>query len=134
MSRVLALLVALTPFVTTAWVQARQNGEAHATVPTVVRTDYDMRRFIAPLPLTPAQVNGRSLLAQRCVNCHGGTPRNPGPLLGKPTVERLGDAAIREKVMKGSAAMPGFAHTLQPAQIDDIIAYLKIAELLVPRS
>jgi mono/diheme cytochrome c family protein len=126
--RAAAILLASSPFIATSWVAAQQNGEAHATVPTVVKTDYDMRRFIAPLPLTAAQLNGRGLVAQRCANCHGGTPRNPGPLLGKQTVERLGDAAIREKVMKGSQAMPGFARSLEPAQIDDIISFLKTFE------
>jgi mono/diheme cytochrome c family protein len=132
MNRVLVrfavMLLVSTPIIATSRLAAQQNGEAHATVPTVVRTDYDMRRFIAPLPLTAAQLNGRTLLAQRCANCHGGTPRNPGPLLGKQTVERLGDAAIREKVMKGSQAMPGFARSLEPAQIDFIIAFLKTFE------
>lgn len=123
--RCVAVLVTVSPFVGASWVQARQNGEARANVPTVVRTDYDMRTFIAPLPLNETELRGRRLFAQRCANCHGGTAQRPGPPLGQQTVERLGDPSVREKVMKGSPAMPGFAYSLEPAQIDQLIAFLK---------
>jgi mono/diheme cytochrome c family protein len=33
--------------------------------------------------------------------------------------------SFREKVRQGSAMMPGFQYTLQPAQIDQIAAFLK---------
>jgi len=125
--RCVAVLVNLSPLAIVPWVQAQQNGEAHATVPTVVREDYDMRKFMAPLPLTEAELKGRTLFAQRCANCHGGNPpRNPGPLLGQQTVEKRGEAFIREKVGKGTPPMmPGFEYSLEPAQIDQIIAFLK---------
>ena len=123
--RCVAWLVASSPLVVASWVHAQQNGEARATVPTVVRTDYDMRTFIAPLPLNETELQGRRLFAQRCANCHGGTAQRPGPPLGQQAVERLGDTVIRDKVTKGSAAMPGFAYTLQPAQVDQIVAFLK---------
>ncbi len=124
--RCVVVLVTLSPLVVAAWVEARQNGEARATVPTVVRTDYDMRTFIAPLPLNETELKGRSIFAQRCANCHGGTAQRPGPPLGQQTVERLGDSAIREKVRKGSPMMPGFEYSLEPAQIDQIVAFLKV--------
>ena len=119
-----AVLVTVSPFVISR-VDARQNGEARATVPSVVRTDYDMRTFIAPLPLNETEAKGRTLFAQRCANCHGGTSQRPGPLLGKQTVERLGDSSIREKVRKGSPMMPGFEYSLESAHIDQIVAFLK---------
>jgi mono/diheme cytochrome c family protein len=129
MNRVLvrrvAVLVTLSPFVMASWVQAQQNGEAQATVPTVVRTEYDMRKVMAPLPLNETELKGRKLFAQRCANCHGGTAQRPGPPLDQQTVERLGDSFIREKVRKGSLMMPGFEYSVQPAQIDQITAFLK---------
>jgi mono/diheme cytochrome c family protein len=130
MSRVLlrcvAVLVTWSPFAMASWVQAQQNGEAQSIVPTVVHTDYDMRKFMAPLPLTEAELKGRTLFAQRCANCHGGNPpRNPGPLLGQQTVEKRGESSMREKIRKGSPVMPGFEYSLEPAQIDQIIAFLK---------
>jgi mono/diheme cytochrome c family protein len=119
--------VTLSPFIVASWVHAQQNGEARATVPTVMRTDYDMRAFIAPLSLNETELKGRKLFAQRCANCHGGTTQRPGPPLGQQTVERRGESFIREKARKGSMTMPGFEYTLEPVQIDQIIAFLKTA-------
>jgi len=125
--RCVAVLVTLSPFIVASWVHAQQNGEARATVPTVMRTDYDMRAFIAPLSLNETELKGRKLFAQRCANCHGGTTQRPGPPLSQQTVERRGESFIREKARKGSMTMPGFEYSLEPVQIDEIIAFLKTA-------
>ncbi len=105
LSRCVVVLVTLSPFAVTSWVQA-------------------------PLPLAETESKGRGLFAQRCANCHGGTAQNPGPLLSRQTVERLGEPVIREKVRKGSSMMPGFEYSVQAAQIDQIVAFLKT---VVPR-
>jgi mono/diheme cytochrome c family protein len=125
--RCVAVVVMSSPFIGASWVHAQQNGEARATVPTVERKDYDMRTFIAPLSLNETELKGRKIFAQRCANCHGGTAQRPGPLLGQQTVERRGDSFIREKARKGSMTMPGFEYSLEPVQIDQIIAFLKTA-------
>lgn len=125
MRRIEAFAIAGTLAAGAAGAQQARNGEAYTTVPEVVREAYDMRAAMAAPALGEAELKGRALFAQRCANCHGGTRQRPGPLLGKPTVEKLGDAAMQEKVRKGSAMMPGFEHTLQPAQIDQIVAFLK---------
>lgn len=125
LSRCVAVLVILSPFTTASWVQAQHNGEAQSTVPTVVPTDYDMRTFMAPLPLTEVELKGRKLFAQRCANCHGGTAQRPGPPLGRQTVETLGESSIHEKIRKGSQVMPGFEYSLAQARIDQIVAFLK---------
>ena len=126
MSRVLwrcvAVFVTLSP---ATWAYAQSNGEAQATVPEVVRTEYDMRTFIAPIALSETELKGRRLFGQRCANCHGGTAQRPGPLIGRQTVEKLGDSGVRDKVMKGSVAMPGFKDSLEPSRIDEIVAFLK---------
>jgi mono/diheme cytochrome c family protein len=122
--RLFAVLAVLGPLATRVDAQQR-NGEAYSTTPEVVRDVYDLRAAMAPLSLGEAEAKGRVLFAQRCANCHGGTRQRPGPLLGKATVEKLGDAAFREKVRQGSAMMPGFQYALQPAQIDQIVAFLK---------
>jgi mono/diheme cytochrome c family protein len=120
-----AIVMAVSPFVAAPWVHAQRNGEAYSTVPTVERTDYEMRTFMAPVSLGAPESRGKKLFAQRCANCHGGTNQRPGPLLGQQTVTKLGDSSVREKVRKGSTAMPGFEYTLEPARIDDIVAFLK---------
>jgi mono/diheme cytochrome c family protein len=123
--RSVAVLTTVPLFFVASAGYAQRNGEAHATVPTVERIVYDMRTFIAPLPLNETELAGRALVAQRCANCHGGNAQRPGPPLGKPTIDRLGDSAVREKVRKGSTMMPGFEHSLDSVQVDEIIAFLK---------
>jgi mono/diheme cytochrome c family protein len=123
--RSVAVLTTVALFFVASSGYAQRNGESYATVPTVERTVYDMRTFIAPLPLNETELAGRALVAQRCANCHGGNAQRPGPPLGKPTIDRLGDSAVREKVRKGSTMMPGFEHSLDSVQVDQIIAFLK---------
>lgn len=109
------------------------NGAAASSVPIVERQPYDTPTFMATLTLSDAEMNGRLLVAQRCANCHGGNARQPGPPLGKPLVDSRGEAIVREKVMKGSPLMPGFQFTLRPAQVDDIVAFLKTYVPPAPR-
>jgi mono/diheme cytochrome c family protein len=123
--RSVAVLTTVALFFVASSGYAQRNGESYATVPTVERTVYDMRTFIAPLPLNETELAGRTLVAQRCANCHGGNAQRPGPPLGKPTLDRLGDSAVREKVRKGSTVMPGFEHSLDSVQVGQIIAFLK---------
>lgn len=120
-----ALLVGIAMVFAATMTHAQRNGEAHSTVPTVERTDYDMKSFLAPPTLSDTEVRGRKLFAQRCANCHGGTAQRPGPPLGQQTVARLGEAPIREKIRKGSTMMPGFEHSLEAVRIDEIVAFLK---------
>lgn len=122
---VLAVAFALSWLLVQAVGAQRRNGEAYSTTPEVVREVYDMRAAMAPIPLGETELKGRALFAQRCANCHGGTRQRPGPLLGQATVQKLGEAAFREKVRQGSAMMPGFQSTLLPAQIDQIAAFLQ---------
>lgn len=122
---VAALLVGFFTVLAGTMPHAQRNGEAYSTVPSVERTDYDMKSFLAPPALSETELRGRKLFAQRCANCHGGTVQRPGPPLGRQTVERLGEAPVREKVKKGSTMMPGFEYTLEPVRIDEIIAFLK---------
>jgi len=124
-ARLLFALAAVTIGVTVAAEAQRNNGEATSSTPTVERVPYQTRVFMAPLMLTEAQLKGRRIVAQRCANCHAGNPRQPGPPLGRQIVETRGDAFIRDKVKNGSTLMPGFQYTLQPEQIDEVIAFLR---------
>src|SRR5262249_12480817 len=87
---------------------------------------------VIPLPssrsLSPAQLAGKKAFMQRCSACH--LPPTPvgqpyGPYLDSKVIAARGDAAVREITMQGSARMPGFQYTLQPATVDNIISYLK---------
>jgi len=91
---------------------------------------------IVPLPsikaLNASQAAGKKLFVQRCSVCH--LPALPsytayGPLLDKNLVEERGEETIRMQIMQGSARMPGFQFTLSPAEIDNIVNYLKTLDL-----
>jgi mono/diheme cytochrome c family protein len=92
--------------------------------------------FVVPLrplaSLSPELVPGRKLFVQRCSVCH--LPGLPiynayGPLLDGKYVTARGDKAMTAAIANGSRRMPGFKYTLQPREIQEILAYLKTVEL-----
>lgn len=107
-----------------------ESQQAAATAPTVVKTEYDMRQVALAPSLSEAAVKGRKLFVQRCALCHDplgqpSFPRSVGPWVDGETVKAVGDDGVRDIIMMGSPRMPGWRYTLEPAQIDQIIAYLK---------
>ena len=96
---------------------------------TVSAGEYDMGRLLAPAPQPEAVLKGRVLWVQRCAFCHDGlgtpTYRTLGPWLDADTIRSMGDARLREKIAMGSARMPGFQYSLQPEQVDRLVAFLK---------
>lgn len=69
---------------------------------------------------------GRRLFVQSCAVCHlkpSPTADTYGPVMSKETVAGR-EADIRDLIGKGSERMPGFRYSLEPAQIDAIVAYL----------
>jgi mono/diheme cytochrome c family protein len=74
---------------------------------------------------------GEAVFNKYCPICHLGRPSKTSPFIGrnlrgilkngKPEQE----AAVREFIRKGSDKMPGFQYNLTPAQIEDLIGYLK---------
>jgi mono/diheme cytochrome c family protein len=88
--------------------------------------------------LTEQQKMGEGLFLNNCSLCHlphkEGNPKSTqegnsyGPSLkglfrgAKPV---LNDQVARQFVMKGTQKMPGFQYSLEPKEIDSIIAYLK---------
>ena len=75
---------------------------------------------------------GEILFQERCPLCHFGrrgqqSGRYTGPNLkgvlkdAKPERE----ADVRRTIREGTPNMPGYEYTLKPAQIDDLIAFLK---------
>ena len=97
-------------------------------VPGVVRKDYDMRRLVESSVQPEPVAKGRRLWVQRCAHCHDPlgqpSPRALGPSLDAETVKSRGEEKTRQAIAIGSARMPGFQYTLQPAQIDHLIEFL----------
>jgi mono/diheme cytochrome c family protein len=79
---------------------------------------------------------GAAIFQQNCVSCHNkqpddATPFGPPNLHGlfssKPMVHpALTPAQAEEFIKKGAAPMPAFGSILTEAQINDLIAYLKV--------
>jgi mono/diheme cytochrome c family protein len=77
------------------------------------------------------ETRGEALFTRHCPICHLGRPSASRPYVGrnlrgilknaKPPLE----ASVREAIRKGGDKMPGFQYNLTPAQIDDLIAYLR---------
>jgi mono/diheme cytochrome c family protein len=96
---------------------------------TVSQRAYDQRQLLARPSLSESALKGRTLWVQRCAYCHDGvgtpTYHTLGPWLGAETVKPDREVFVREKIARGSARMPGFRYTLQPDQIDQLIAFLR---------
>ena len=111
---------------------AAQNilKETDVSSPTIVRTEYDMDKVASPPSLSADEVRGRQLFVQRCAICHDplgqpSYPNTPGPWVDAATVRSLGDDTVRSQIMMGSARMPGWQYTLEPAEVGQVIAFLK---------
>ncbi len=111
---------------------AAQNRlrETQVSTPTIVRTEYDMREVAAAPSLSADEARGRQLFVQRCALCHDplgqpSYPNTPGPWVDAETVRSLGEESVQDQIMLGSARMPGWQYTLEPMQVDQVIAYLK---------
>ena len=96
------------------------------------------------LSLSESERQGAFLFKQRCNLCHystiasiGGakdgllTSASYGPPLSKKNLEGREDA-VRQKIVEGSERMPAFKYSLQPPQVDMIMAYLKKVDNLRP--
>lgn len=97
------------------------------------RSAWILPLLVAGLPsAAAAQSNdatrtGELLFRQHCSVCHmkpSIVNNTFGPTLSKETVEGK-ETAIKEFVAKGTPRMPGFQYTLQPRQVDLVLAYLK---------
>ena len=96
---------------------------------------------LSPPTLTDTEKVGRSIFQTRCAMCHvGQEPASEmattapaesrrgvlGPLLSKANT--TDEARLRTKINNGSRLMPGYKHTLNDEQIDQVIAFMKTIE------
>ena len=74
---------------------------------------------------------GEAVFSKYCPICHLGRPAKTRPFVGRNLRSILKnakpeqEAAVREFIRKGGDKMPGFQYNLTPAQIEDLIGYLK---------
>ena len=93
--------------------------------------------LMAGLPLTgfaPDANKGKMVFDENCGACH--KPDSTETLVGPglkgvfkkaklTNGKAVSEMAIRDVINKGGEVMPGFADTLDAAQKDDVVAYLK---------
>lgn len=82
---------------------------------------------------TAVMRRGESTFYQRCSFCHlprirkEGTTPGPGPNLSGilKGADKQREATVRDFILKGSDRMPGWQYSFKPAQMDELISYLK---------
>jgi mono/diheme cytochrome c family protein len=84
--------------------------------------------------LSEQESRGEGLFLQRCSLCH--LPRKlkfgSPPVIGPSLSGQFKDASpeqlktLRGFILKGGPDMPGFQYGLEPKEVDDLIAFLKI--------
>ena len=86
------------------------------------------QKATAPTPLSTEQQEGRRIFQRKCAVCHvpvSGIARQYSPPLYKGVVQGR-ELTIRQTIANGKGdGMPGWRFTLQPAEIDGVISYLK---------
>jgi mono/diheme cytochrome c family protein len=85
----------------------------------------------APGGLSEREIAGKKLFLQRCSICHlprlypAGEAQPYGPKLNGYLEGPDTETRAREAIRTGTPRMPGFQYGLAPAEIEDIIAYVK---------
>jgi len=81
--------------------------------------------------LNAQETRGEGIFLQHCSLCHLPKLVKPHKSVGPSLTGVLKDAspeqekAIREFILTGTDNMPGFRYGLKPAEVDDLIAYIK---------
>jgi mono/diheme cytochrome c family protein len=121
-----AILTVVVSWTVSGLAVAQQTVRGPLTVSTRI---YDKGQLLASYHVSSEQRRGRALWLQRCAFCHDGvgqpTYKTMGSWLSAETIQVLGQDALRAIINTGTEQMPGFRYTLQPQQIDQLIAFLK---------
>ena len=98
----------------------------------VVPQSQRARQRVAPSAADKEKVTrGEAVFSKHCPICHLGRPAATRPFVGRnlrgilKNAKPEQEAAVRAFILKGGDKMPGFQYNLTPAQIEDLIGYLK---------
>ncbi len=97
------------------------------------RTRIATAAFAVAVPLAATPAGGAGIFNSKCTACHGpdasgSTPTGRGMNirdLRSPAVQKQSNAEIAAIITKGKAPMPGFGKSLAPAEIQQVIVYLR---------
>lgn len=100
-------------------------------VPQAAHTAFSQLAAPPATKLSAEQSRGKGVFLQRCSLCH--LPQLPGRRdpFGPLLTGVLKDASqaqlsrVKEKILKGSAAMPGFQYGLDAREVDDLLAFVR---------
>ena len=109
--------------------QGAGQGAARPAGVQVVKRPYDMKAISAQPTLPDDAYRGRTIWQQRCAYCHDGVGQPSyqtfGPWLGAETLTKYGEEGVRAFIAAGTERMRGFQYALKPAQVNDLIAFIK---------
>jgi len=100
------------------------------TVPIkVTKREYDIKKLVSALDLSPEAKVGQALWQQRCGYCHDGmgqpTYKTMGSWIDSDMVKDLGADTVKAFIANGVDRMPAFKYGLNDKQIDAIVEFLK---------
>ena len=89
----------------------------------------------AAAALSPAATRGKAIFQEKCALCHNAesTDKKIGPgmkgLYQRGTFtgdgSKVTDESVKKFIEAGKGMMPPFKDTLEPAKLDDVVAYVK---------
>ena len=103
-------------------------------VPTTLPAQQASQAQTPGVPQTEQQKRGEALFLTRCPLCHVHSKQKKDlgiqastELIGLFKNGGIEDEAVRQRIVQGlPLIMPSFQYALDPKQIDDVIAYLKV--------
>ena len=101
---------------------------------TVAQEGQNVATVAPGKPQTEPQKRGEALFAKHCPLCHIFTKQKKNlkiqassDLVGLFKDSTISEDAVRQLIQSGiPKMMPGFKYTLEPTELDSLIAYLKI--------
>jgi mono/diheme cytochrome c family protein len=102
----------------------------------LVITFFALMSTVAGIALGADAKAGAEVFNNKCKMCHGeggATPNEgmskmfgvPIPVLTSPEIQAKSEAEIHKIVVEGKGKMPAVLKTAPPAQVDDVVAYVK---------
>jgi mono/diheme cytochrome c family protein len=101
---------------------------------TVAQEGHNAATVVPGKPQTEPQKRGEALFAKHCPLCHIFTNQKKNlkiqassDLVGLFKDSTISEDAVRQLIQSGiPKMMPGFKYTLEPTELDNLMAYLKI--------
>ncbi len=101
---------------------------------TLIACAPERRKSDAELGLNPQQSRGRRVFDAQCARCHDpySASAQKGPSLKSlykhqylPSGLPVNDEHVTQSIVMGRKMMPAFNQTIDPSQLEDLLAYLK---------